>query len=493
MTRSKVHGQSKLPKSPTTKLLQEVIQDVILAQGMAHDEWRKLWTDPFTSLSIPTVSGSEYPCTQAGVDAAHKLTAQTWEERVDLRQTIARETFDRISFTAIGQTIGSSSSHLPYDLKIGSVGEEFFAALVADYKSNLDVLAGSARADFYCHIPCHLFDINQGVAAFSVGPVEFSPRAVWIAKHVRCPLALERVQQVESGLRAIQELQSEFMKAAAPADVRDAWSILTFLGSYSWVATICMPGHDLTQSHHKATLLVGLAIDIVGLRFHVQQSRRFAKAGRQHLYSEARLATDENGKLLRGSMAQLAGLGGAPGALAAKMIAEQPFLDQAGEVLSAFVKGRNAGKAPHLIERWANALYWFGEARREASDFMAVVDYGCAADGLSNAGGASSKMIAFAEAALNPGSRPAPAGTLSISGAVRRVYAEGRNKLAHGEVSGLFEDQSESRSVGDGLVGSLLCVLTQELAFVLKNRTHFLTLSEEHAYRGLLERLRQRT
>lgn len=205
------------------------------------------------------------------------------------------------------------------------------------------------------------------------------------------------------------------------------------------------------------------------------------------------MATDMNGKLLRGGSAQLAGLGGKPGALAKKMRAEQPFLDQAGEVLTAFVTARNTGKAAHLIERWANALYWFGEARREASDFMAVVDYGCAADGLSNAGGSSAEMIAFAQAALNPQSAPTPPNTLSISAAVTRVYTEGRNKLAHGEESGLFEDVSETRKIGDGLVNLLLNVVTPELAFILKHRVQFLSVSEDHAYKGMVAILKSRT
>jgi hypothetical protein len=69
------------------------------------------------------------------------------------------------------------------------------------------------------------------------------------------------------------------------------------------------------------------------------------------------------------------------------MAGEQAVRDAAGCILQPTVDGRRSGQALHLVERWANALYWVGEARREASDFMAVVDYGCAADGLSGAGG----------------------------------------------------------------------------------------------------------
>jgi hypothetical protein len=37
------------------------------------------------------------------------------------------------------------------------------------------------------HIPCHLFHSGQGVAPFSVGPVEFLPRADWLIRYVKDP------------------------------------------------------------------------------------------------------------------------------------------------------------------------------------------------------------------------------------------------------------------------------------------------------------------
>jgi hypothetical protein len=254
-----------------------------------------------------------------------------------------------------------------------------------------------------------------------------------------------------------------------------------------------MEGHELRQSHHKASIIVGLAIDAIGLRFQVEDARRFAKVGRQHLFSEDRLATSPDGSFLRGWSAQMPGLGSAPGALVAKMRAERPFLDAAGKLLHAYVQGRQTGRAPHLVERWANALYWVGEARREASDFMAVVNYGCAADGLSCAGGDAAVMTAFAEAALNPKGQPSKPGSLSIADAVTKVYREGRNKLVHGEMAGLLEDLSETRAVGDALLATLFDAVTFEFAAVIDQRPAILTLPEKHAYRALEARLKQRS
>ena len=186
------------------------------------------------------------------------------------------------------------------------------------------------------------------------------------------------------------------------------------------------------------------------------------------------------------------GLSSNPGALAAKMLAERMFLNAAGKVIEIYAQRRQTGLAPHLVERWANALYWVGEARREATDFMAVVKYGCAADGLSGAGGNAGAMTIFAEAALNPKALPTPPGSLSIADAVTKVYREGHNKLAHGEMTGLLEDLSEARAIGDALLVHLFDAFTLELAEVITSRQVILTLDEKLAYRAFEERLRQR-
>jgi hypothetical protein len=225
------------------------------------------------------------------------------------------------------------------------------------------------------------------VPAFAVGPVRFLPRAEWLDFFVKDSEVRELIRQVEAGELNMEELTARSAAAEGGRCASHALDVLRTLRHYSWVATIRMEGHEHARSHFKVSVVVGLAIDAIGLRFQVEDARRFTKAGRQHLFAEDRFATTLDGRILRGSSVQMPGLGGRPGALAAKMAGEQSFLDAAGCILQHYVDGRRSGHALHLVERWANALYWVGEARREASDFMAVVDYGCAADGLSGAGG----------------------------------------------------------------------------------------------------------
>ena len=267
---------------------------------------------------------------------------------------------------------------------------------------------------------------------------------------------------------------------------------MDFLGSNGWVASVRIEGHEPSRSHEKAMAIVGLAIDVIGLRFPLDAARLFTKTGRQHLFHEVRLASRPSGGFLRGWSASPAGIGDRPGAFRMKMKAEQAFLVAAGMLLTEYLASRNNGKAVHFVERWANALYWFGEARREPSDFIAIVDYGCAADGISGAGGAVNSMIEFAAAALGSPAVPSATEGLSVADAVRRVYAEGRNKIAHGEVSGLLEDHSETRKIGDNLVVALLNEVTPIIADLLAVQDKMLEIGEAHAYRALKVRMNAR-
>lgn len=494
MVRSSKLNNQRAKEEPIEQLLEIILEDVIKAGAMPFDHWLGLSRHPLVPLAIPVDVGRQYRVTQVGVDAAHKLTRQEWRKRKTFRQTIANSEFDKLSFRAIGETILGCRSHLPNDgNKDQQLEESFFAAMAVDYTRNLERLADAIRPTVDRHIPCHLFHTDQGVPPFSVGPVEFLPRADWIARHVKNATQLERIKEVDEGEMSYDDLRAQAFAQNGDRDLLQAWQVLSSLSNFGWVATIRMEDHELAQSHHKASIIVGLAIDAIGLRFQVEDARRFTKAGRQHLFSESRIATLPDGGFIRGGgSAQMPGLGSGPGALIAKLEAEQRFLEAAGKVLQAYLEGRQTGSAPHLVERWANALYWFGEARRESSDFMATVKYGCAADVLSGAGGDASEMTTFAKAALNPKGMPTPQGALGIADAVNKVYREGRNKLAHGEMEGLLEDLSEPRAVGDSLLMNLFDAVTFELATIIDQRPQILGVPEAHAFRALKERFNQR-
>lgn len=483
--------------TPSAKLMETIFEDVISAKAMTFAEWHALSANPLVPLAIPVAQGGQYRVTQVGVDAATKLSQQSWKSREALRQTIDRDAFMRISFQAIGDTLHDCQGRLP-EVPDGTnpedvaLADDFFAGLADDYEARLQMLALGVSVDVDRHIPCHLFHADQAVPAFTVGPVQFMPREEWLESFIRDSEVRRLIRQADAGELSIEELTARSSAEGSDRRESHALDVLRTLRHYSWIATLRMDGHEHVRSHFKTSVVVGLAIDAIGLRFQAEDARHFAKAGRQHLFAEDRFATTLDGRILRGSSLQMPGLSGRPGALSAKMAGEQSFLDAAGCILQHYVDGRKTGTALHLVERWTNALYWVGEARREASDFMAVVDYGCAADGLSGAGGRAADMTRFAESALKPVSGTVPAGAVTVDTAVQQVYREGRNKLAHGEMPGLLEDLAEPRTVGDALLSALFDAVTPVLADLLQNEPNFKILEEKHAFRLLEAKLTAR-
>ncbi len=488
MSRTSTIGARRPAKVPIEKYIETIVADVFETFAMPSEEWRSLWKSPLVPMAITTVDHRELRCTQVAIDAAHELTELVWKDRAEVRQSISREAFKKISFNAIGEAIVASPSNVPPGTADGPVDDEFFSAVSRDYLDWVDRLAGKKLETTSRHIPCHLFQFESEVPAFNVGPVMFRPRAAWISTFVTEPAVSELVRKVEQRIVTMEELSRADLSDITASTAR---SILNFLGGYGWIATVEIEDHEMVQSHRKASIIVGLAIDVIGLTFDSENANRLTQAGRKYIFGEVRMATNAHGKLVQGMSSNLPGIGGRPEALRAKMAAEQPFFDQAGSLLEAYLEARKTGAAVHLIERWVNALYWFGEARREASDFMAVVDYGCAADVLSGAGGKIGPLKEFADAALNPKGSPHPEPQV-ISDAANRVYVEGRNKLAHGEVSGLFEDLENTRKIGDALMAAIFLEVTPELAKVLQDRPHYQKLSVDHAYQGFTTLLKQR-
>ena len=156
------------------RLLETIFEDACKAAAMVEDDWWALSQFPLVPLTIPVSVGKEYRVTQAGVNAAHRLTGKVWDERGDHRQTIDRKAFDGLSFRAIGQALQAGFARILEEADHadgnGELDRTFYRQLAADFRDILDKLAEEVRLDVDQHIPCTLFHEDQSVPAFSVGP-----------------------------------------------------------------------------------------------------------------------------------------------------------------------------------------------------------------------------------------------------------------------------------------------------------------------------------
>lgn len=137
MSRSKrLGGRSNVKELLAGRPMETIVEDVIKAKAMPFAEWHALSPNPPVPLAIPVSWGWQYQETQAGVDAAHTLTRQTWKSREDLRQTIDRDAFAKLSFQGHGDTLRNIPVHLlqvPEDEHKSTVlGADFYEALAAD-------------------------------------------------------------------------------------------------------------------------------------------------------------------------------------------------------------------------------------------------------------------------------------------------------------------------------------------------------------------------
>ena len=491
-------GQAET-KETVEELLEVIVADVLRAHSIPEEERRASNPFPLVPQEIRASDDRAYPVAEEGVRAAHRLTEREWWGREEHRQTIARESFDRLSFGAIGKALDKGPAHLPPESVDGEDGGTidagFFEELANDYNEALAVLADKVRVDADRHIPCTLFREDQDVPAFAVGPVTFRPCSEWLDRFAPEVAERDAARQAESGETAAEGDRDRVADKVGSHAGYNAWVVKASLRGYSWVATVRAIGHEHKQAHRKMSMIAGLAIDVVGMGFRAEDVRRFSLAGRGYVQAEHGLATTLDGRLLHSSSLALPGLATKPGALAEVMQAEGRFREAAGRILQKYLDCRQKGRAPHLVERWVNALSWFGEARREGSDSMAVVRYGCAADVLTGAGGKPREIAAFTMAVLEPrseseGAEPGVADW--IADAVGTVYEKGRSGLAHGGIPGVLEDLTRARGVGDVLLVNLFDAVTLDLAEMVEKEDRVFEVPEQHAYRLLRKRLQKR-
>ncbi|WGD51166.1 hypothetical protein QA641_37650 [Bradyrhizobium sp. CB1650] len=105
--------------------------------------------------------------------------------------------------------------------------------------------------------------------------------------------ALAHVLEIDERKVHFDDFRDRALGRNSNRDLHEAWDVLASLRDFGSIVTVRVEGHDLIQSHQKASIIVSLAIDAIG--FQVEDARRLAKTGRQHLYSEDRLAISAEG------------------------------------------------------------------------------------------------------------------------------------------------------------------------------------------------------
>ena len=119
----------------------------------------------------------------------------------------------------------------------------------------------------------------------------------------------------------------------------------------------------------------------------------------------------------------------------------------AGEALHAFVNHSTPGPVPTLKKRWVEAMYWFGEARRESADFVSLVKAGIALDILTQgkkAGGILELCCGLFDLEK---SDVVANNDMTLERVVTAIYDDGRSQLSHGGRLGLLQEIPVSKQL----------------------------------------------
>ena len=210
VTRKSKFDRPRRTGRPDERLLETIVEDIVKAAAMPEDDWRALSQFPLPALAIPVSEGREYRATQAGIDAAHELTDQAWDECEDFRQTIERGAFDRLSFRAIGQGLRAAVARAleKTGMQMGTGNS------IPPSTKHSPLTSGTSWADSRKRFAPTSTSTSRACCStrtswfrFSVGPVEFLPRADWIDRFVRDGEARTVVERLEKADLTIEEVR----------------------------------------------------------------------------------------------------------------------------------------------------------------------------------------------------------------------------------------------------------------------------------------------
>jgi hypothetical protein len=122
-----------------------------------------------------------------------------------------------------------------------------------------------------------------------------------------------------------------------------------------------------------------------------------------------------------------------------------------GKALYALVDINPSGNAPVLLQRWVEAMYWLGQARREESEFIALVKYGICLDILSNGGEERGILTLVCTLFGMTGSEVMSSDGRTLKTILGIIYKECRSQISHGKRPALLRELPIERGIADDI------------------------------------------
>jgi hypothetical protein len=401
-------------------------------------EERRLYMADFLPPSIPTGDGKHILTTRAGMKAIFDI-AKLWRSQ-------SAVTKDRISEERIGQLAVREFGQMLFDNKL-----EFWTdteAAVSQFMLRLQDRLNAAFHDVDHYFPCHVI-ASVEVASFDLGPIRFCKRLEW----------LKHIQTIAAAQHEYVEIVRRYWEDGTPlanektTDGMQADCIIETTGSCQWIAIVTVKGNDLGRSEERARYAVRLAIDALGLALSRIEAGKMRGPGDELRVTRTGTLSQLHGRALNtGTNVNRPRLYGHLPYAEEFMSTTLELREQAGWAIDAILHLCDEVDLFALKRRWCDALYWFGEARRDVTEFTALVRYGMCLDVLAKGGKAKGITTMLADLLdRQPGDQLLADGT-SVKKVVEKIYNEGRSQLGHGGRPALLEDMPIARETVDQIV-----------------------------------------
>jgi hypothetical protein len=423
---------------------------------------------PFFPPNVSIKGGGFIFITSDGYSALKKL-GRIWHANDTTRsKLLSRTAAEELSIHSFGDLLGSIDD-LPSEL---------------DTKSELLRIMGerlhSRTQPEYFYFPARVFE-ETDVETFSIGPVTFYRRVDWLDELERLEGApcswkadvLRRWAYRQSRLRQILASLEEWLAHEIFKHWPGGWlarrlvrfrmhrsyvdDIVKAVGGCEWIMAVAIEGRERSRSSECASIAALVALDSLGLSMPITSARNlrgpFHERGRQLLYN----LRQRVGQPLNFSISvDLPRLGGPPGAQATLLSDSSVLRGAVGSALTAFVPVTHTGAAALLLQRWVEAMYWFGQARRERNEFIALVKLGIALDVLAK-GGKARGILGLSRAIFGKSDDDVIASdNRTLRQVVETLYNDGRSKIAHGGTLALLRELPIELSLADSFTAHVL-------------------------------------
>jgi DNA-binding PadR family transcriptional regulator len=424
-----------------------------MLQSMNYDElWTVIWeeldrvkkmtTDEYLAWqrkgnhpgSIPAEKGS-YRTTEKGREALAEYARKWRRQHGEMRALVDEKDIDEIMLKLFGEILDKKHADR---FRTSESDQVVIRRLLGERVTELS-------KDLVHYFPCHVFQ-TSAFGAFNIGPVEFIPSRDW-------PTYVEQVAQHPLGwadtfrsvLRGDMERPQRLLKATAEqrrerVGLDRAINMLEDVGSCAYMAKIRVPQKLGLRSRFTGEVAVRVAIDSLAALLPLKQARQLRGPQDDLAPRMKRPLTQSDGRDIRLSLAMdLPGWDIAKEDIGRFLDGYADYRVQVGNALTDFIGGDSKSGHPMLHRRWVEAMYWYGQAKRNTTDFMSLVECGVALDVLTQGG----TDYGIKELCVNllgvPGTYVIGNG-LTLNKWVEKIYNDGRSQLSHGSKLGLLSD-----------------------------------------------------